>query len=118
MANHNLKIAGKTVRRTKTEAKAAKAASGRFQRVPDSVPSQLEALQVGDSYSRGARIPISEFLQDEVTQWLDKTTRTVSMQVARTKERNPKREYTIERLQGMAHSSPNMLCAIIVTRTA
>lgn len=118
MANHNLKIKGKTVKRTKEQAVKAKTESGKFARNPDSVPSQLEALAIGESYARGARIPVTEFLQAEVTEWFDKTTRTVSMQVARTKERNPKREYSIERLQSMAHISPNMLCSIIVTRTA
>lgn len=90
---------------------------GRFERNPDSVPSQLEALAVGDSYTRGARIPMDEFMADEVSEWFTKTTRVLSMQVARTKERNPKREYSIERVQGMAHASANMLCSIIVTRT-
>ena len=105
----------KTVKRSKVREAAR---DTRFKRNPDSVPSQLESLDIGESYTRGARIPVSEFMREEVTEWLAKTTRTVSMQVARTKENNPKREYTIERLQGMAHGSPNVLCAIIVTRTA
>lgn len=104
-----------SLKRTKVQAAAR---DTRFKRNPDSVPSQLEALEVGESFARGARIPVSEFMREEVTEWLAKTTRTVSMQVARTKENNPKREYTIERLQGMAHASPSMLCSIIVTRTA
>jgi len=90
----------------------------KFKRNPDSVPSQLEALAVGESWSRSARIPMDEFMAEEVDEWFTKSTRVVSMQVARTKESNPKREYSIERLKGIAHASPNMLCSLIVTRTA
>ena len=90
----------------------------RPKRNPDSVPSQLEALAVGESWSRSARIPMDEFMAEEVDEWFTKTTRVVSMQVSRTKENNPKREYSIERLKGLAHASANMLCSLIVTRTA
>lgn len=106
----------KNVKRSKARSEPAR--DTKFHRNPDSVPAQLEALSVGESYARGARIPLDEFMADEVSAWMTKTSGVVSMQVARTKGRNPKREYSIERLHGMAHGGANMLCSIIVTRTA
>lgn len=116
MPSTNLKSAGTADKRSKPKTNGSIVT--RYQRQPDSVPSQLEALAVGDSYARGARIEISEFMQSEANEWLTKVTRVLSMQVARTTESNPKRKYSIERLQGMAHSGDALLCSIIVTRTA
>lgn len=106
----------KPVKRTKSPAKGTIDLSPA--RNPDSVPAQLEALTVGDSYARGARIAMDDFAQESAREWFDKTTRVLSMQVARTKEANPRREYTIERTQGIANTAPYLLCAILVTRTA
>ena len=89
-----------------------------FQRNPDSVPSQLEALDVDESFARGRRIAMDDFAQDAAKEWFDKTTRVLSMQVARTKGANPKREYKVERTQGIAATEPYLLCAILVTRIA
>lgn len=108
MAHTQTRTNGKTPKRTK---------DAHVARNPDSVPAQLEALEVGESIARGSRIPMDDFAQDAAKEWFDKTTRVLSMQVARTKEANPKREFTIERTQGVANTQPFILCAILVTRT-
>lgn len=87
------------------------------QRNPDSVPAHLEALAVDESYTKGTRIPLDDFTLSAANDWFTKVTRTLSVQVARTKEANPLREYTIERVSGTASSTSYLLCALLVTRT-
>lgn len=85
-------------------------------RVVDSATAQIEGLSVGDSYTKGARIPMDDFAQESAKEFIDKVTRVLSMQVHRVKDANPQREYTIERVQGIANTTPNILCAVLVTR--
>jgi len=101
-----------------TKKKKSDGAKAKPMRQPDSVASQLEALEVGDSFTRGRRLPMDDFAHDAAREWLDKTTRQLSVYIARVKEANPKHEYTMERMQAVANTSPNILCAILVTRTA
>lgn len=86
-------------------------------RDPESVPAQLEALNVDESIAYGGRIPLDEFTQAAAKEWLDKRTRAISMAVARAKDANPGRDWTIERSVALAHTSPFALASLIITRT-
>jgi len=86
-------------------------------RNPDSIPAQLEALAVDESIARAKRIPLDANAQAAANEWFDRTTRQLSTPVARVREANPKRKFTIERSLSLASSSPYLLCAVLVTRT-
>lgn len=104
---------------SKTNGKTSKKreAHNKGQRDPDSVPSQLEALAVGESLAFGGRIELDEFTQAAAKEWLDKKTRAMSVAVSRAKESNPTREWTMERSVALAFTSPYALAALLITRT-
>lgn len=104
---------------SKTQGKTGKQreAHNKGQRDPDSMPSQLAALDVDESLAYGARVALDDFTQAAAKEWLDKKTRVVSMAVARAKEANPTRDWTIERSVSLAYTSPFVLAALLVTRT-
>lgn len=83
----------------------------------DSMPAQLEALGIGESIARGLRVPLDDFAQDTARLWADRMANQISVAVSRTKAANPLRDFSSERLVGLAHQSPNLLASVIVTRT-
>jgi hypothetical protein len=80
------------------------------------MPAQLEALAVGESIARGFRVALDDFAQETAKEWVERSTNQLQVAVSRTKSANPLREFTTERIIGLAHQSPNILASVIVTR--
>lgn len=96
---------------------AKKAAAPAPRNKEDGPTAMIARLEVGESYVVGQRFAIERTSHKDGSQWLERTTRNLSVATDRVKKNNPKTDYTVERGRALTASSANILHSVFVTRT-